>query len=210
MHRLEKRISKSRERPTNLHLRALKRTSDLTFSFLALEPLALSVIMAMVLIALTSACAGPRDRRFAPAEAQPTGNLWPPEIIPEPQKVTGIYPLDAREDPTVVCCWAGKHSLMQVPKSGLYQHLVLNIFVPDVPAFALNQERLLVGIPSAHFTRRITGLAPGFHRIQIPIPEKLYATEGPQTITLDSAISFHPSGDGRVAYAFLLLSIYFA
>lgn len=173
-----------------------------------MRPFPTRVCLFIATLLALCACGGPKDARFAPKELAVSGPVWPQETLPG-KKTAGIYPIDAHEDSTTLCCWTAPQARVVVRKDRSARNLRVNFYIPNVPLFRSHAQTLTVLFPGYPERKTLAGLRPGFHGFDVNVPATLRNVHKPQLVMLDSAVQFVPLGANGPRYGILLVSIYF-
>lgn len=173
-----------------------------------MRPFSIRVSLFFATLALLSAC-GPRDARYSPKGLHISGNVWPPEIVGAEKYSSGLFPVDATQDSTVLCCWLAPQARFRVTKRGRAGYLQLTLYVPDTPEFRRHPQALTVGFPSYRARSGEKPLKLGFNTVKIPLPTEMRNASGAQDVSLSTRIAYRPLGDSGPTYGVLMTSIYF-
>lgn len=159
-------------------------------------------------LALLCAC-GPRDARYSPKGLHIAGSVWPPEIVGADKHSSGVFPVNATQDSTVLCCWLAPQADFRVRKDRHARYLRVTLYVPDVATFRGHPQAIAITFPGFPARSGTRALKIGFNTLKIPIPPAMRNANGPREVALISRSSYRPLGQAGPTYGVLMTSIYF-
>lgn len=172
--------------------------------------------MGLLALFVLSGC-GPRDFRYSPKHLSLTGFVVPAEIEPVSASngdaaVGGIYPAEADDEKSLICCWAAPKVTAKVEKKRAATRLSVSLYLPDIAPFKDRPQSITVSFPGARFVKVIRNLTPGFHSLSVPVPSHLLHTAKYLPVDLRADLSFVPpestAGNPR-RYSYILTGIYY-
>ena len=159
--------------------------------------LARVAVLAAVLALILGGCSGKRISDIDQPTASPasTGAPWavPAGIAVAPGdrgklEIDGLYPSIVPND--LRCCWIAPSATVKASEPAASTTMVLTVLVPEYPFF--DDDKQGVRITLGGHTTGAPALAPGVHRIEVPVPAAARHA-GVVTVGLQTDRSFVPA-----------------
>lgn len=126
--------------------------------------------------------------------------------------VGGIYPAEADDEKSLICCWAAPDVTAKVAKRQSARRLSVTVYVPDIAPFKERAQSVTVSFPGARFAKTIRNLTPGFHSLSVSVPPNLLRAAKYLPVHLRAELSFVPPGataSNPRRYSYILTGIYY-